>query len=65
MHIIFKLNYSLAFFDWLSTKFSSYKCHVDSTDHILLKNAGKIVDGSNGDIATDQYHRYMVKKISL
>jgi len=45
----------------LDKVFLSYKCHVDSIDNIILKNSGKIVDGSNGDIATDQYHRYMVK----
>jgi len=43
----------------LDKVFLSYKCHVDSIDNIILKNSGKIVDGSNGDIATDQYHRYM------
>jgi hypothetical protein len=27
--------------------------------------AGRITDGSNGDVAIDQYHRYKVEKIQF
>jgi beta-glucosidase len=32
---------------------------LNNWDVFAHENPGKIVDGSNGDIATDQYHRYM------
>lgn len=28
---------------------------------VLLFPSGKICDGSNGDVAVDQYHRYLVR----